>query len=144
MLKKTVNVFFLTIMILNGVFFMCNIYVLGNREEIINMHQDLVPAAGAFIANAKVIGVFITGILYIITAVSIIRKKYRSAFTSIISGFVINNGLYIAQLIMWAKIHPRIWIHLGIFGGLNLIHLIYTWISWKRRTGGATGTSINL
>jgi hypothetical protein len=134
MIKKISNAFFLTLLILNGLFFLCNIYVIGNREEIIKMHQDLVPAAGAFIANAKVIGVFITGILYIITALCIIKKKYRPAFTAIISGFVINNGLYIAQLIMWADIHPRIWIHLGIFGGLNLVHVIYTWISWKRFT----------
>lgn len=131
--KKITNIIVLSLIILNGIFFMCNIYVIGNREEIINMHQDLMPTASDFIANSKVIGVFITGILYIITVVSIIRKKYGFALVAIIFGFIINNGLYLIQLIMWANIHPRIWIHLAIFGGLNLLYVIYSLLRWKKR-----------
>jgi hypothetical protein len=84
-------------------------------------------------ANVKVIGVFITGILYIVTAVSIIRKKDLIAVVCIITGFTINSGLYIVQLILWANIHPRIWVHFAIFGGLNLFYVVYTWMRWIKR-----------
>jgi hypothetical protein len=132
MIKKITKIIVLSLMILNGIFCMCNIYVLGNREEIVKMHLDLVPDAGDFIANTKVIGIFISGLLFVIAAVSIIRKKYKFAFAGII-GFAIVNGLYIVQLILWADIHPRIWIHFAIFGGLSLIYGIYSWLNWKKR-----------
>ncbi len=134
MLKKTANTIIMAIIILNGIFFMCNIYVLGNRAEIIKMHQDLVPSAGDLIANAKVIGVFATGVLYIITAVSIIKRKYWISLPAIILGFLINNGLYVAQLIMWANMHPRIWIHMALFGGLNLLYVVYVLLKRKKRS----------
>lgn len=133
MSKRIVKISVLTLMILNGVFFLCNISVLGNHEAIISMHRDLMPSASDLLANSKVLGVFITGILYIITAINIIRQNYKTAFVCIIIGFIINSGLYIVQLVLWANLHPRIWIHFAIFSGINLFYVVYTWLIWKRR-----------
>ena len=124
--------FILIVTILNGLLFISNIYVLGNTEAAINMHDDLAPSASALIVNAKVILCFIVGILYIVSAFGIIRKKYGLALAGII-GFVLFDGFYIIELIMWYRIHPRIWIDFSIFGGLSLLIGAYSWRKWRKR-----------
>ena len=122
----------LIVIILNGLLFISNIYVLGNREAAIDMHNDLAPSATALMANAKVIDCFIVGILYIVSAFGIIRKKYDLALAGII-GFVLFDGFYVVELIMWAGIHPQVWLGFSLFGGLSLLIGIYSWWNWRRR-----------
>jgi len=131
-LAKIGKTIILIVMMLNGLLFISNIYVLGNREAAINMHNDLAPSANALMVNTKVIITFIVGVLYIISAFGIIRKKYDLAFAGII-GFVLFDGFYIVELIMWARIHPRIWIDFSIFGGLSLLIGVYSWWNWRKR-----------
>jgi hypothetical protein len=50
-----------------------------------------------------------------------------------IIGFVLFDGSYIVELIMWAEIHPRIWIDFSIFGGVSLLIGIYSWWNWGKR-----------
>ena len=136
MLTKMGKTIILIVMILNGLLFISNIYVLGNREAAINMHNDLAPSASALMVNAKVILCFIVGILYIVSAFGIIRKKYGLALAGII-GFVLFDGFYIVELIMWAKVHPRIWIDFTIFGGVSLLIGVYSWWNWRKRANFA-------
>ncbi len=74
MLSNIGKTIILIMMILNGLLFISNIYVLGNREAAINMHDDLAPSSSALMVNAKVILCFIVGILYIVSVFGIIRK----------------------------------------------------------------------
>ena len=132
MLTKTGKMIILIVIILNGLLFISNIYVLGNREAAIEMHNDLAPSASALMVNSKVILCFIVGILYIISAFGIIRKKYGLALAGII-GFVFFEGFYVVELVMWAKIHPRIWLDFGRFGGISLLIGVYSWWNWRKR-----------
>lgn len=133
MVAKTGKWIILILMILSGLLFISNIYVLGNREAAIAMHDDLPRSASALLANTKVLDCFVVGILHLIAAVGIIRKKYAWALAGVIA-FVLFDGLYIFQLIMWASIHPRMWVDFSIFGGLSLVIGIYSWWHWKHRS----------
>lgn len=133
MLSKVFKVIILIMMILNGLLFISNIYVLGDREAAIKMHNDLAPSASALTANIKVIDCFVSGILYLSAAVGIIRRKYSWALAGVVA-FVIFDGLYIIELVMWAKNHPRIWIDFSTFGGLSLLIGGYSWWTWKKKS----------
>ncbi|MEW5959899.1 MAG: hypothetical protein AB1801_19430, partial [Chloroflexota bacterium] len=109
-----------------------NIYVLGNREAAIAMHDDLAPTASALMANIKVLDCFMVGILYVVAAYGIIRKKYDLALAGVI-GFVLFDGLYLVELMMWAGIHPRLWIDFSLFGGVSLLIGFYSWWNWQKR-----------
>lgn len=128
-IEKIIKIFFLIIIIGIGFFFIINIYVLGNREAAIEMHEDLAPTASSFMANTKVLITFLTGILNLITALGIIWKKEVLTIAGFI-GFILFDGLYIIELIFWYKIHPRIWIDFFIFGSLILIIGIYSFYYW--------------
>ncbi|MCP4132462.1 MAG: hypothetical protein GY754_15930 [bacterium] len=132
MLIKIGKTALLVIMILMGLLFISNIYVLGNVEAAIEMHDDLAPTASAFMVNTKVLICFVVGILYVLSAYGIIRKKYSLALAGII-GFILFDGFYIVQLVMWAGIHPRMWIDFSIFGGLSLLFGVFSWYHWKNR-----------
>ncbi len=131
MLKKTMRILILLVIISNGLLFTSNIYVLGDHKAAIAMHNDLAPDTGAFFANVKVITCFVVGILYLITAVGIIRKKKRLSLAGVLgsSWFV---GLYIFQLIIWSRVHPRIWTDFIIFGSLSIIIGIYSYIQYQK------------
>jgi hypothetical protein len=133
MFKKIGTTIILILMILNGLFFVSNIYVLGNTEAAIEMHDDLPRSASALLANAKVIDCFIVGILYLVAAYGIIREKYSLALAGVV-GCVLFVGLYVFQLIMWAGEHPRMWLDFAIFGGLSLLLGVYSWWNWRKRT----------
>lgn len=130
-MSKVGRIIILIVMILNGLLFVSNIYVLGNMEAAIHMHTDLAPSANALMVNSKVIICFIVGILYIVSAFGIIRRNYDLALAGVI-GFVLFDGFYIVELIMWAGIHSRIWIDFSIFGGLGLIIGLYSWRNWRK------------
>ncbi len=132
MLTKTFKTIILVVMLLNGLLFVSNIYVLGDREAAIEMHDDLPPTAGALMVNAKVVLCFVVGILYLVSAVGIFRGKYNLALGGLV-GFALFDGFYILQLIMWARIHPRIWFDFSIFGGVSLVLGIFSWWHWRKR-----------
>jgi hypothetical protein len=94
-------------MVLNGLLFVSNIYVLGNTEAAIEMHDDLPRSASALLANVKVIDCFVVGILYLTAAYGIIRQKYHLALAGVI-GCVLFVGLYLYQfMIAWGNIHAE-------------------------------------
>jgi membrane protein implicated in regulation of membrane protease activity len=82
------------------------------------------------LANAKVIDCFVVGILYLVAAFGIIRKKYNLALAGVIA-CVLFVGLYIYQLIVWPNVNA--WIGFVIFGGLSLLFGIYSWRYWQKR-----------
>ncbi len=132
MTNKIIKIIMLVIMISNGLLFVINIYVLGDREAAIEMHEDLSPDASALMANLKVLVGFATGILYLIGAYGIIRKKYALTFAGIM-GFVLFDGFYIIELVLWAASYPLIWISFGIFGSLAFIIGAYSHRIWRKR-----------
>ncbi len=132
MIKKIGTTIILVLMILNGLLYVSNIYVIGNREAAISMHDDLAPTTSAFMANVKVINVFVVGILYLVAAFGFIRKKHSLTLAGVI-GCILFIGLYIIQIILWADIHPRIWIDFSIFGGISILIGIYSGLNWKKR-----------
>jgi len=131
-MSKIIKIIILILLVLNGVLFISNIYVLGDSEAAIKMHEDLAPSATALIANTKVIVSFVSGILYIVTAIGIIRKRYSLALWGIIA-FVLFDGLYVIELIMWGKTHPMVWFGFSIFGGLSFLFAAYSWWCWRTK-----------
>lgn len=130
-MTKTIKVIFSVLLLLNGLFFVSNIYVIGDRKAAIEMHNDLFPNASAFVANAKVIVCFVTGILYLLAAYGLLRNKSNFVISGIM-GAIVFIGFYIIELILWGRSHPRVWIDFSIFGGLSLIYGIYSLITLKR------------
>ena len=96
------------------------------------MHDDLAPTTGAILANTKVLTCFIVGILYLISAIGIFRKKYSLAMAGML-GFILFDGLYIVQIILYADIHPRIWFDFSVFGGLSFLIGLFSFWHWRIR-----------
>lgn len=132
MLKKIIRIIFLVLLIFKGLLLISNIYVLENREAAIEMHEDLAPTATAFTANVKVLVCFVTGILYLITAYGMIRKKYALTLAGIIA-FLIFDGFYIIELAMWGNTNPYTWVGFGTFGIFAIIVGVYSFLLWKKR-----------
>jgi hypothetical protein len=130
---KTIGKWFMLIlMILTGLLFISNIYVLGNTEAAVAMHDDLPRSAGAWLANSKVLKCFAVGILYLVGAYGILRKRYSLALAGIL-GCALFVGFYVFQIIMWANIHPRMWTDFAIFGGVSLMIGLFSWWHWRQR-----------
>lgn len=130
-MDKIVKTVMLSLMILNGLLFISNIYVLGNNEAAINMHTDLAPSASTLMVNAKVIICFIVGMLYLVSAFGIIRRKFNLALAGII-GFILFDGFYIIELALWSRIHPQVWFGFIIAGGLSLLIGLYSFQNWRK------------
>lgn len=119
-------------MIANGLMFISGTYVLGDRKAAIEMHEDLAPSASDLMVNAKVVISFVVGILYLIAAYGIIRKKYNLALAGVI-GFAIFDGFYVIELVLWAKTNPGTWMGFCIFGSLALLFGAYSLWVWRKR-----------
>jgi hypothetical protein len=120
-------------MIANGLFFISNIYVLGDTQAAIAMHDDLPRSAGPLLANAKVLDCFVVGLLYLVAAYAIIRKRHNLALAGVVA-CVLFVGLYLYQFIIaWDNIHAEMWIGFGVFGGLSLLFGVYSWRYWRKR-----------
>jgi hypothetical protein len=132
MFKKISGQIILILMLLNGIFFISNIIVIGNTEAAIEMHEDLSPVAGPIMANSKVIITFVGGLLYIIAAIGIFKKKYNLALCGFIA-FILFFLFYIIELLSWGNTHTPVWIGFSIFGTLSLIYGIFSWSNWKSR-----------
>ncbi len=126
MMMKVINWVMLGGMVLIGLFFGSNIYVLGDTASAIQMHEDLSPSASPLLVNMKVVITFITGILFLIAAFAIIRKNHNLSVAGTI-GFALFDGFYLLELAMWANIHPRIWIYFSTVGGIVFLLGIFCW-----------------
>ena len=131
MVSGIAKVVLLVIMILNGIFFAVNIYAVGDREAAIAMHRDLSPLAGPTMVNAKVLVTFAAGMLYLLTAFGIIRKK-RSFLLCGVAACVLFNGLYGVELAKWGGFHPWVWKGFFIAGGLSFLIGAYSYFLWRR------------
>ncbi len=131
-ITKIFDIVFLLLVILTGLFFTSNIYVIGNPEAAIEMHDDLPGTASDFLAITKVIVVFITGISFLITAYAIIKRRKKYAIAGFV-GAIIFNLEYLIQLYFWYDEHPRMLMDFAVFGTLSLVIGIRSFLYWKYR-----------
>lgn len=132
MIKKTGSFSLIILMILCGLFLMSNIYVLGNRQAAIEMHEDLAATVSTFMVNLKVLVCFFTGLLYVIAGIALIRKQYKYCLAGLIgTGLFIT--LYIIEIILWIKIHPRLLFYFSIAGSISLLFGFFCWKYWYER-----------
>ena len=117
-------------MMLNGIFFMSNIYVLGDHEAAIAMHDDLSPEAGPVMVQAKVLNCFVVGILYLLSGIGLLRANSHLASLGAL-GCLVFLALYGVELIMWGDTHTRVWIDFSIFGGVSFIFGMVSFLYWK-------------
>ena len=115
-LKRVITV----LLFANGIFFISNIYVIGNTEAAVAMHADLAPGASPFMAQAKVIVTFLTGILYVLCAIGLITKRKSLVREGIIASAIFT-GFYILEIILWPA-HPLVWLGFLIMGGLAVFY----------------------
>jgi hypothetical protein len=132
MASKVCKTILLVIMILNGIFFAVNIYVLGDREAAIAMHLDLAPTASALMANTKVLVTFASGVLYLLAAFAIIRRKRALALSGVLA-CIIFNSLYGVELAKWGSFHFWVWKGFFLAGGLSFLIGVYSYLNWRRR-----------
>lgn len=130
MLRKIFSWAIIGGMILVGLLFGANIYVLGDTAAAIKMHEDLPITASPLMVNAKVIITFITGILFLIAAYSIISKNRNLAIAGVL-GFALFDGFYLLEIAMWANIHPVIWTYFALAGGIAFLFGVFCWHYWK-------------
>jgi hypothetical protein len=128
---KILKIAVLIVTISNGLFFVSNIYVIGNSEAALKMHDDLPPDAGYLWAYAKVLNVFITGILYLVSAYGVIRKKYSFCISGIIAS-IIFIGMYLIQIILWVQRYSPVLKWFCVFGSFSLLIGIFSFIYWKK------------
>ena len=126
------------LMILNGLFFISNIYVLGNQEAAMAMHNDLSPDAGPFITMAKVLNCFFVGICYLVAGIGIFRSK-KSLVQWGVWGCLLFLALYIVELILWGSSHTRVWFDFSIFGGISMIYGFFSYRYWRNKSEKGIG-----
>jgi hypothetical protein len=131
MLTRAARWLLMTLLILNGLLFVSNIYVLGDAPAAIAMHDDLSPSATAFIANLKVLVCFDTGLLYLAAAVGVLRQS-RPLVACGMWALLIFDGTYLYELAAWGLSHPRVWLDFTVFGGLSLLFGCFAWREWRR------------
>lgn len=110
--------------------FISNIYVYGNLAAAHKMHSDLSPNSNIVIANIKVIICLVCGILYLLEAYGILNENRKFLYSGI-AAFIIFDGFYIAELLMWGATHLMVWFGFAIFGGLSFVYALYSWIKIK-------------
>ena len=130
MLTRIATTTVIVLMVLNGLLFVSNIYVLGDTPAAIAMHDDLAPDAGAFMAQGKVLNCFISGILYLIAAWGFIRRRDSLALYGVI-GAAFFIGFYLVELVLWGTTHTRVWLDFSVFGGLSLVLGLASWRRWR-------------
>lgn len=130
--KTIFSIIIATLMILNGLFFMSNIYVLGNHDAAVAMHDDLSPDAGPFIAMTKVLVCFFSGICYLVAGVGFFRSKNGFVQWGV-WGCLPFLALYIIELILWGSTHTRVWVDFSMFGGISMIYGLFSYNYWRKK-----------
>lgn len=123
--------FLVGLLLLNGLFFASNLYVLGDAPAAIAMHDDLSPAATPFVANLKVLVTEATGILYVLGAIGFLRRR-PALVAHALWGALLFDGLYAYELAAWGVSHPRVWLDFSVFGGLGLLFGVAAWREGRR------------
>jgi hypothetical protein len=118
------------LLLLNGLLFISNIYVLGNPEAAIAMHNDLAPWASPLMANSKVLNCFVTGILYLVAFAAFILDKRHWALAGVVACLLFD-GFYLVELALWGLSYSRVWFDFGVFGGLSLFFGAWSWRYWR-------------
>ncbi len=119
------------LLLLNGLFFACNLYVLGDPAAAIAMHEDLSPAAAPFVAELKVVVTELAGILYLLGAVGFLRRRPALAVHAA-WGAAPFLALYAYELAAWGRSWPAVWLGFAVFGGLALVFLVAGWREARR------------
>lgn len=119
------------LMLLNGLFFMSNIYVLGDTPEAIAMHDDLARDASPFMVQGKVVNCFLVGLGYLISGIGILRNRPKLGQWGFWAA-IFFIGFYLVELVLWGKSHPRVWTDFAIFGGISAIWGILSYRIWRK------------
>ena len=130
MAARVVKYVMLVLMSLIGLLFASNICVLGNREAVIEMHEDLAPWADNIVVQGKVVNCFLVGILYLIAAYGIFRGRRQPALAGV-AGSALFLAFYLAELLLWGGTHTRVWLDFSAFGGVCLLIGIFCCWHWR-------------
>jgi hypothetical protein len=129
--KKTKTIISI-LMLLFGIFFASNIYVIGNDLAAVDMHKDLYAKASTVMIQGKVIDCFFVGILYVIGAIGLLRNKNKFAVYALIAP-VLFILFYIIEIISWSSVYPVVWIYFGITSGINMLFFWFAAMIFKTR-----------
>lgn len=127
------GIFFLFILILNGVIFTGSLPALFSTSTALLIHSDLYPDTSDLMIQAKSVICFLTGLTYFIAAYAFHHKNPLIIIGTI--GAVPFFLLYLIEIFLWGLLYPRVWIGFSIFGIISLIIAIYCWFLWKTRFG---------
>lgn len=120
------------LLLLNGLFYMSNIIAFGNLSFILEMHEDLYPNTSLLVANIKVLNIFITGLCFLVSAISIMRKKYYLSVLGTIGtiNFLI---MYLFQIIKWGSKYRTVYEGLFTFGAVAILNGIVSFYFWRKK-----------
>lgn len=122
------------VMIVHGAAFLAQVYFFPDAAAALRVHRDLAPGADFQFVALKVLFWGLAGLAWIVSGFGMATGK-RDWLPAAFVGFLLVDGLYVAQVWMWGATHPAVWIGFGVFGLLAFLYAAAARHVWRATAG---------
>ncbi len=122
------NIFRIAMVVLTfacSLLFIPSIFSFGNREKGLKIHKEMPDSAELKLINIKNIITFITGLLFLGSAVGLFLRLELLVWGGVF-GALVFVLFYIYELILWGRVHPPVWGGFLMFGTISMLIGLYS------------------
>ena len=122
------------VMVVNGVLFASQAYLFNDVAAALRVHGDLPPDADPSLVNIKVVAWALAGIAWVVAGFGLMTGR-RDWLPAGFVGFLLVDGLYVAQFWLWGGSYPSVWAWFALFGVLALVYAAICRNVWRATSG---------
>ena len=122
------------LMVANGLLFAGQVYLFNDASAALRIHRDLPPEADPALVDLKVAAWALAGIAWVVAGAGLMSGR-RDWLPAAFVGFLLVDGLYVAQFWLWGRTYPGVWVGFAVFGVLALAYAAVCRYSWRSTIG---------
>jgi hypothetical protein len=128
------RVLFGVVMVVNGLLFVGQVYLFPDATAALRVHRDLAPDADFQLVALKVLAWGLAGLAWVVSGIGLMTGR-RDWLPAAFVGFLLVDGLYVAQFWMWGDTLLTVWAWFGVFGTLAFVYAAVARHVWKATAG---------
>jgi hypothetical protein len=122
------------VMVVNGLLFAGQVYLFNDASAALRVHQDLPPGADPALVDLKVVAWALAGIAWVVSGAGLMSGR-RDWLPAAFVGFLLVDGLYVAQFWLWGGTYLGVWAGFAVFGLLALLYAAVCRYAWRSTAG---------
>ena len=122
------------LMVANGLLFAGQVYLFNDTAAALRIHSDIPPEADPALVNLKVGAWALAGLAFVVAGAGLMSGR-RDWLPAAFVGFLLVDGLYVAQFWLFGASYLGVWAGFATFGLLALGYAAVCRYSWRTTAG---------